>query len=81
MNQWQPRGVHSRWKSWTNGPVMYPLQGLCFGLSPVRQSRDELSVYSHPPAGKSGEDSLSSGLAEYLYLWDTKGQTRHWAGP
>ncbi len=27
---------------------MCPLWGLCCGLSPVRQSGDELSVYSHP---------------------------------
>lgn len=76
MNQGQARGIHSRWKNWTNGPVMCPLWGLCCGLSPVRQSRDELSLYSHPLAGWSREDSLSSGLAEFPYLWDTKGQTQ-----
>jgi len=62
MNRGQARGMHSRWKSWTNGPVMCPLWGLCCGLSPARQSRDELSMYSHPLAGWSREDSLSSGL-------------------
>lgn len=62
MNQGQATGTHSRWKSWTNGPVMCPLWGLCCGLSPVRQSRDELSMYSHPLAGWSREDILLSGL-------------------
>lgn len=46
MNKGQTRGMHSLWKSWTNGPVMCPLQGSRCGLSPVRQSRDELRVYT-----------------------------------
>lgn len=48
MSQGPAGGMHSRWKSWTNGPVMCPLWGLGWWLSPVRQSKDELSVYSHP---------------------------------
>lgn len=71
MSQGRARGIHCRWKSWTNGPVMCPLWGLCWGLSPVRQSKDELSVYSHPlPAWSSG-DSLLSSLAEFPFWWDT----------
>lgn len=50
---------------------MCPLRGLSCGLTPVRQSWDELSVYSHPLAGWSGEDSLSSDLAKFPYWWDT----------
>lgn len=63
----QPRGVQSRWKSWPNGPEMCSLWGLCCWMPPVRQSRDELSMYSHPLAGCLREDSLLSDLAQFPF--------------